>query len=176
MIKLNDITKLAGATALALAVPAMASASVVPMTINNDAPYSLDDYSAVYRWDTEDEFEDTNTSGQEYYFKFSASDLPQGTFSTITVNTLGDFEDLKIAWSANQSLDSDDTYIPLSGSVDFSFAVPDSTYYLVTSYTGRSNGGNLDYRISAVPVPAAGGLLLLALGGLGVARKRRKAA
>lgn len=36
--------------------------------------------------------------------------------------------------------------------------------------------GSAEFTISAVPVPAAGGLLLLALGGLGVARKRRKAA
>lgn len=177
---MSKFLKLAGAAALALGLPVGASAAVVQMSINNATPYILDDSTVLYRWDTVNEFADNDTSGQDYFFKFSASNLPQGTSSQITVNRTGDFSDLKIAWSADTTMDGGDTYIPITqvgglGVADFFFSMPASPYYLLTSYTSRSNGGNLDYAISAVPLPAAGGLLLLALGGLGVARKRKAA-
>ncbi len=41
--------------------------------------------------------------------------------------------------------------------------------------TNPSQAALYDVRISAVPVPAAGGLLLLALGGMGLARRRKTA-
>lgn len=181
MIELRTILKSALAVSAVALAPAMASAATVTeMSTNNAVPYSLDSANDLYRWDTQDEFAGSN-AGETYFFAFSASDLPQGTNTSMTVNRTGDFENLQVVWSSDMVIDGGDTALTFTdlgnlSVADFSFAIPASPYYLITTYDSVSNGGNLDYAVSAVPVPAAGFLLLTAIGGIAATRRRRKAA
>ena len=47
---------------------------------------------------------------------------------------------------------------------------------LVFSWTGMTGNNQISAQVASVPLPAAGWMLLTALGGLGIARRRRKAA
>lgn len=173
MIELKKILKPAIAAAFLAIAPMAASAAVVNMTPGGS--YSLD-VQNIYRFDTDAFYGAADDAGAAFGFGFTASNLPQPTELTTTINVIGDFTDLVIVWSVDAIIDIGDTAIALAGSTTTNFTLPVSPMYLLTSYSSASNGGNIDYRISPVPLPAAGFLLLGALGGLGVLRRRRKAA
>ena len=71
-----------------------------------------------------------------------------------------------------------------AGNVPTAFLVPKEdfmvsgpgTFVLMFSEGNEPNNGSAEFLISAVPLPAGGLLLLTALGGMAVARRRRKAA
>lgn len=167
--------KMLGAAAAVVLAPVAASAATVTMTADG-GPYSLDDSNIVYRFNT-DSFGAADDAGAAFSFEFSTSLALQATDYTITVNETGDFSDLVIAWSTDDILgNADDIALPLGIGISGTQLVPGTSYHLLTSYSGVSNGGNIDYRVSAVPVPAAGFLLIGALGALGVARRRKQVA
>jgi len=171
MIELKKILKPAIAAAFLAIAPMTASAAVVNMVPGGS--YSLD-VQDVYRFGTDAFFGAGDDGGAAFGFEFTASNLPQPTVLTTSVNIVGDFTDLVIVWSTDMIIDGGDTAIAIAGFTTTNFTLPVSPMYLLTSYSSATNGGEIDYRVSAVPVPAAGFLLLGALGGLGMLRRRSK--
>ena len=174
MIELKKILKPAIAAAFLAIAPLAASAATINMTPGG-GPYSLDT-ADIYRFGTDAHFGVADDAGAAFGFEFTASSLPQPTLLTTTINIVGDFTDLVIVWSADMIIDGGDTAVTIAPATSTDFTLTVSPMYLLTSYSAASNGGEIDYRISAVPVPAAGFLLLGALGGLGMMRRRRKTA
>lgn len=132
-------------------------------------------------------FNTTDLRAGAVLFKFTAVAGILGAVNFSTSNLAGSFEGLKISWCDEASSvhgsgvidcigEQSSIVEPISGqgmSVSFDFV--GQTRYLVANWTSVSSpDSNLDFNISAVPVPAAGFLLLGALGGLGIAGRRRK--
>ena len=97
---------------------------------------------------------------------FTASDLSktEGTSDGVTYSTTATYVIIKVGKDPNYTILRNDS----GGSFDFSWSGADSAGAGISHFTV---GG-----LSPIPLPAAGFLLLGALGGLGLMRRRRKIA
>ena len=111
---------------------------------------------------------------------FEADNDPVNAEASATIGriALGQFTGLTMTWlgAMNQVLSS----ISIAQGGNFLstvFTVPDLSQTLVFNWTGAKKGAGFDVEVAAnVPVPAAGFLLVGALGGIAALRRRKSAA
>ena len=104
--------------------------------------------------------------------------------ASITLGILGTFTDLTVSWyDTITGLVMMDGLTPVSKAVGVgltelrtTFTLPSLSQDLVISWSDSTAGVEFDFDVSTVPLPAGGLLLLTALGGLGIARRRRNPA
>lgn len=114
---------------------------------------------------------------------FNFTPVPSTGKASASLSTLSfaDFGSTKVYLSQDATIDGGDLMATMSGAGD-SFLIGDvfgaSPFFVIFDWTNDTTASSLSFQIgvSAVPVPAAGFLLLGALGGLGMMRRRRKAA
>lgn len=96
---------------------------------------------------------------------------------TITLNILNDVgTNMRLAFTTLSNALSGVTYSLDGAAVAPDFSAPiTGLSQLVISYTGATPGDDISLALSAVPVPAAAALMLTALGGLALARRRKQA-
>ena len=111
---------------------------------------------------------------------FNADNDPVNSMASATIDRipLGQFKGLTMTWlgAMNQVLS---TIVLAEGRTFLStvFTAPDLSQTLVFSWTGAKRGAGFDVQVAAtVPVPAAGFLLVGALGGIAALRRRKSAA
>jgi len=120
----------------------------------------------------------------DFTVTFSATPTNYGEMElTIGGGFLALFDDLKVGWQTvgGSVLTAIDPIVEGTGILQTTFDVVNSTQKLVFSWTdsvdstvgGTLEGRGFDFEVSPVPVPAAGFLLIGALGALGVARRRK---
>lgn len=103
--------------------------------------------------------------------------------ASVTLNILGTFSGLTMSWvqaGTNTVLNSTAILAGVT-TLNTLFTAPNLSQSLVFTWTDSqlSKSGRpvtFDFDVSSVPLPAGGILLLTALGGLGIARRRFKAA
>jgi hypothetical protein len=185
----------AGALAFGAAILAFSGGSAQAATINmntgdglsgsglgTDGPFNVT-LPNVYRFQN-GVFGGADAAGASFGFQFTADSLPQPVNTTVTLNQQGEFSNFEAVWSDDTNIDSGDTVLGVTssgalGTVDQNVTFASVPQWLLVSYDSVESGGVLDLRVSAVPLPAGGLLLLTALGGLGGAaglRRKRKAA
>lgn len=181
-------TALAATVAFAM-VPAAASAATIDMIptfsdigFAGGGPFDLSDTNIEnFRFDN-GIFSGADARGATFGFEFIASeaDRSQPTRVSVTLNRADQFKDFQIAWSGDKFLGNDDDQAFQPGvSFDLTTTFASIPKFLIVSYTGVKQGGDLDIQVaavSAVPLPAGGLLLVGALGGLAALRRRKKAA
>ena len=110
---------------------------------------------------------------------YSLIDPMNGTVNaSVTLNILGTFSDLTVSWVdslTNTVLYTTAVVVGVT-ELNTTFTAPSLSQDLVFSWTDSAANVAFDFDVSAVPLPAGGLLLLTALGGLGVARRRKIAA
>ena len=146
---------------------------------NVDGPFNVS-LPNIYRFDNRD-FAGADETGASFGFEFTADSLPQPVNTTVTLNLLGEFINFQAFWSDDNAIDGGDTAlvaVPVAtlGFVDQNVTFTSVPQWLLVSYDAVVSGGVLDLRVSAVPLPAGGLLLLTALGGVAALRRKRKAA
>lgn len=125
----------------------------------------------------------TNTSGGSIAFQFVSAVAGLFGVNTSTSNTAGSYTDLRISWCdsvAASGCVGENAFIvePISGeNLVTLFDDIGTEKWLYASWSGvASQNENLDFRVvSQIPVPAAGILLLTAIGGAAALRRRKKA-
>ncbi len=108
------------------------------------------------------------------------SSLPATVSATIGAGTLSAFTDLTISWLeadgmvAGSVLGSTLVAAPFT-SLDTAFEDPNFEQFLKVEWTDSTDGVDFDVevQVAAVPVPAAGLMLLTALGGAAALRRRK---
>ncbi|WP_320178722.1 VPLPA-CTERM sorting domain-containing protein [Roseovarius pacificus] len=97
--------------------------------------------------------------------------------ASVTLNVLGTFSGLTMNWvdaATNTVLQSTAVLTGVT-TLNTMFTAPNLNQNLVFNWTGSAQGVTFDFDVAAVPLPAGGLLLLTALGGLGLARRRKAA-
>ncbi|RKF12391.1 VPLPA-CTERM sorting domain-containing protein [Roseovarius spongiae] len=146
---------------------------------NVDGPFNVT-LPNIYRFENDD-FAGADAGGAFFGFEFTADDLPQPVNATVTLNLLGEFTNFEAVWSDDNVIDAGDTALIVDpvgtlGVVDQNVLFTSVPQWLLVSYDSVANDGVFDLRVSAVPLPAGGLLLLTALGGVAALRRKRKAA
>ncbi|MBU3261826.1 VPLPA-CTERM sorting domain-containing protein [Roseovarius sp. PS-C2] len=99
--------------------------------------------------------------------------------ASVTLKVLGTFSGLTMSWvdaATNTVLQSTAVLADVTTNLNTMFTAPNLNQNLVFNWTDSAQGVTFDFDVAAVPLPAGGVLLLTALGGLGLARRRRKVA
>lgn len=145
--------------------------------VSQSGPFnvSLDN---TYRFDSTDAFGTADDGGALFAFEFTADTVPADIEYTFTINAPGDFSDLVFVWSDDENLDEDEDFVVRGDQLGIqdTFTFTGVPRYLVVGYSDVSAGGNLDIKVEGltpIPLPAAGVLLLGALGGLTALRRKR---
>ncbi len=113
---------------------------------------------------------------------FTTQDPLDGTAdASILVAVAGTFTDLTISWVDSQGASvgtvlASSLVTPIVTSLSTTFTVPSLEQNLVFSWSDSLDGAVFDFSVSAIPLPATGLMLLAGLGGLGLVRRKRKAA
>ena len=120
---------------------------------------------------------------QEYLIQFIASDT--GSFFEVTQGFTNDSGEDFVFSASGRNIDSDFdgfTLEAIVGATTYNldidgalFAVGAGEQFTIRASGDVTSPGNFDLTIAAIPLPAAGLMLLTALGGLGIARRRKKA-
>ena len=122
---------------------------------------------------------DTDGGAGSYSVNFiSPLDPVQGKANaSVTPRIGGLFQNLTMSWvdSATNTILATTAVTAGVSNLTTTFTAPRLSQNLVFSWTGSTANVGFDFDVSAVPVPAAGLLLLTALGGLGFARRRKTA-
>lgn len=109
---------------------------------------------------------------------FSPTDPVHGKANaSVTPRVGGLFQNLTMSWvdAATNTILATTAVTSGVTNLTSTFTAPSLSQNLVFSWTGSTANVGFDFDVSAVPVPAAGLLLLTALGGLGIARRRKAA-
>ena len=111
---------------------------------------------------------------------FNADTDPVNAEASATIGriALGQFKNLTMSWlDAGNAVLSTINLARGETLLATVFTAPNLTQSLVFSWTGSKNGAGFDVEVAAavVPVPAAGFLLLGALGGIAALRRRKTA-
>lgn len=112
-----------------------------------------------------------------FIFTSPVDPLDADAVAAITTRNLKGFTNLLMSWvsyPSNATLASTAISVGLT-TLSTNFTAPNLTQILTFNWTGSKSGANLNFEVAAVPLPAAGLLLLGALGGL-FGLRRRKAA
>lgn len=98
--------------------------------------------------------------------------------ASVTLGVLGTFTDLTVSWYDNITHALIVSKAVTVGITDLrtTFTLPSLSQDLVISWSGSTAGVSFDFDVSTVPLPAGGLLLLTALGGLVVSRRRKTTA
>ncbi|WP_135502466.1 VPLPA-CTERM sorting domain-containing protein [Roseovarius aestuariivivens] len=176
MIK-NLIKSAAVASLLAMPMAANALTSTVEDADGNNAgvgPYSVTTSGATseYFVNIRSFTSDVGSSFTEV-FDFVNNSIYDFFVSVATLNTSGDFDNASLTVTGAGVAGS-----PLSLNLDGSSNVIKITSGSTATFTAKADvkgPGNFDISVAAIPLPAGGLLLLTALGGFGLIRRKTKA-
>ena len=173
------IATLSGESAEAATVQMNTGAGLAGSGTNVDGPFNVS-LPNVYRFDNGD-FAGADAGGAFFGFEFTSDNLPQPVNTAVTLNLLGEFANFEAVWSDDNVIDAADTALIVNpvgglGVTDQNVTFTTVPQWLLVSYDSVATGGVLDIRVSAVPLPAGGLLLVTALGGVAALRRKRKAA
>lgn len=111
---------------------------------------------------------------------FNADTDPVGSSASATIGRIvaGQFSNLVMSWyDAGHNLLSSTSIVVGETTLATVFTAPNMSQYLNFAWTGSSVRAGFDVEVvAAVPVPAAGFLLVGALGGLAALRRRKSTA
>lgn len=111
-------------------------------------------------------------------FTSSVDPLDAIANASVTVLVAGLFDDLIVEWrdTVTTAVLASEVVVAPTVAIQTTFGTPNLDQTLVFSWSASDVGAGFDFDVSAVPLPAGGLLLLTALGGMAVVRRRRKAA
>ena len=178
-----DAMKTMRATLFGLAIAAAPiAANAVTVTVS-DAAGTTYAYGLTYSVDTTlptneylveiDQFFGDGTGTYSFSFDFLNNTLNDAFLSVATLLDAGDFNNESLVVTG-AGVGGAPVSISLDGEDNFITVLAGSTATFTATYDALNTRGNFDFSVAAVPVPAAGLMLLTALGGLGMARRRRK--
>lgn len=166
----NNFKYMAVAAALAVA-PMTASAATL---LTDDGSFAIT-YGSEFFGD----LKSTGGAG-DFTSTFTSSVDPLGAQALATIGPIAfkQFTNLTLSWlSAADMILSTTAITPLTTTLSTVFTAPNETQKLRLSWTDSTAGAGFDFEVAAsVPVPAAGLLLMTALGGAAALRRRKNKA